>query len=74
MSRRFAYYATLGCDRNATQTQIAQAFRVLALTHHPDKNKDNGQLALSTFIFSEICEAYEVLSTPELKELYDQYG
>lgn len=42
MSRRFAYYATLGVDRNATQTQIAQAFRVLALTHHPDKNKDNG--------------------------------
>ena len=44
------------------------------MTHHPDKNKDNGQLALSTFIFSEISEAYEVLSTPELKDIYDQFG
>ena len=31
-------------------------------------------MALSTFAFSEICEAYEVLSTPELKEIYDRYG
>ena len=41
---------------------------------HPDKNKANGQFALATFAFTEICEAYEVLSTPELKQIYDKYG
>jgi DnaJ-class molecular chaperone len=46
----------------------------MALNTHPDKNREGGRLALSTYAFSEICEAYEVLSTPELKEIYDKYG
>ena len=68
------YYSVLGCGSNASQPEIAQCFRVLALINHPDKNKNNGNLAQATFAFSEICEAYEVLSTPELKENYDKFG
>lgn len=68
------YYSILGVHRNASNLEIAGQYRILALSTHPDKNKDNGQLALSTYAFSEICEAYEVLSTPELREVYDKYG
>lgn len=64
----------MGVNRNACQQDIAEAFRRLALVLHPDKNKDNGKLAVATYAFSEICEAYEVLSTPELKDAYDKYG
>lgn len=68
------YYQMLGVTRAASQQEIAEAFRRLALVLHPDKNKDNGKLAVSTFAFSEICEAYEVLSTQELKDAYDKFG
>ena len=68
------YYQTLNVLPSADSTQIAAQFRILAFTLHPDKNKQNGQFALATFAFSEVCEAYEVLSTPELKEIYDKYG
>ena len=68
------YYNVLNCGRNATPIDIANNFRVLALMFHPDKNKDNGQLAMASYSFSEICEAYEVLSNPELKAIYDRYG
>ena len=63
---------------------LPQAERMLAdvvaeagkagLSLHPEKNKENGKLAVATFAFSEICEAYEVLSTQELKDAYDKYG
>ena len=68
------YYSVLSVSRNDEGPAIAQQFRIMALSSHPDKNKEGGRLALSTFAFSEICEAYEVLSTPELKENYDKYG
>jgi DnaJ-class molecular chaperone len=44
------------------------------LNTHPEKNKEGGAFALSTFAFSEICEAFEVLSTSELKDIYDKFG
>ena len=68
------YYQILNCRRDSSNIEIATNFRVLALQFHPEKNKANGQLALATYAFSEICEAYEVLSTQELKEIYDKYG
>ena len=68
------YYGILGVGRGASFNDISAKFRILALHSHPDKNKADGQFALSTFAFSEICEAYEVLSTPELKQIYDKYG
>ena len=68
------YYSVLGVTRTASPQQIANAFRALALELHPEKNKDNGRLAVATYAFSEICEAYEVLSTQELKDAFDKYG
>lgn len=68
------YYKTLGVTKGATMQQINAQFRILALNSHPDKHKGTNQFALSTFAFAEICEAYEVLSIPELKTIYDRYG
>jgi DnaJ-class molecular chaperone len=68
------YYQILNVGKTASSLDIAASFRILALQTHPDKNKVADRLALATFAFSEICEAYEILSTPELKEIYDKYG
>ena len=68
------YYSVMGVSTIASQQEIAAKFRTMALSTHPDKNKEGGQFALATFAFSEICEAYEVLSTPELKAIFDKYG
>ena len=54
------YYAVLGVSPQASDAEIAAKFRVLALTYHPEKNTEN--MAQANFIFSEVCEAYEVLS------------
>lgn len=66
------YYKVLGVDRNATDNEIAKAYKKLALTHHPDKNRDNQ--AAATESFRVITEAYEVLHDPEKRKIYDQVG
>jgi len=48
------------------------AFRKLALTYHPQKNLQSK--AATNFTFCQICEAFEVLSTDELRSVYDRYG
>ena len=68
------YYSQLNVPKSASNIDIAAQFRIMALATHPEKNKMGDKLALATFAFSEICEAYEVLSTPELKDIYDKYG
>ncbi|MBI5743676.1 MAG: molecular chaperone DnaJ [Elusimicrobia bacterium] len=65
------YYRTLGVPRNAGPDEIKTAYRKLAMKYHPDRNQGNKE-AESTF--KEINEAYEVLSTPEKRQVYDQYG
>lgn len=65
------YYRTLGVARNAGPDEIKSAYRKLALKHHPDRNQGNSE---SESVFKEINEAYEVLSTPEKRQVYDQYG
>ncbi len=62
------YYNILGVDRGATADDIKRAFRKLAHEHHPDKK--GGDEAR----FKEINEAYQVLSNPEKRKQYDQYG
>src|SRR5258706_8962146 len=65
------YYATLGVARGASQEQIKKAFRRLARQFHPDVAKDKKAAEEK---FKEINEAYEVLSDPEKRKKYDQYG
>lgn len=64
------YYEVLGVPRNATQEEIKKAYRRLARQYHPDFNKD----PQAQEKFKEINEAYQVLSDPEKRKLYDQYG
>ena len=64
------YYEILGVSKNATDEEIKRAFRKLAKQYHPDINKEAGAEAK----FKEIGEAYAVLSDPEKRRAYDQYG
>lgn len=66
------YYNILGVSRNTDQKELKKAYRKLALKWHPDKNKDNVEVAQAKF--QEISEAYDVLSDPKKKEIYDQFG
>src|SRR6187549_53835 len=65
------YYKALGVDKNATQEEIKKAYRKLARKHHPDLNPNDAE---SKKKFQQINEANEVLSDPEKRKKYDQYG
>jgi molecular chaperone DnaJ len=65
------YYAILGVGRNATEKDIKSAYRRLARLHHPDVNPGNRAAEAK---FKEINEAHDVLSDPEKRKKYDQYG
>lgn len=64
------YYQVLGVSKNATQDQIKDAYRELALKWHPDRNKDKKAEA----VFKEVNEAYAVLGDPQKRKQYDAYG
>ena len=64
------YYKTLGVEKNASDEEIKRAFRKLAKKYHPDVNKEEG----SQEKFKEIGEAYSVLSDPNKRSQYDQFG
>ncbi|CAM9757089.1 unnamed protein product, partial [Hapterophycus canaliculatus] len=66
------YYGTLGLKKNAKEAAIKKAYRSLALKYHPDKNQEKQEWA--TKKFEDVAEAYEVLSDPEKRSIYDQYG
>ncbi|AFY55309.1 DnaJ-class molecular chaperone with C-terminal Zn finger domain [Rivularia sp. PCC 7116] len=65
------YYQILGVNKSATQEDIKKAFRKLARKYHPDVNQGNKQAEAR---FKEVNEAYEVLSDPEKRQKYDQFG
>lgn len=67
------YYQSLGINKNASQEEIKQAYRKLAREHHPDMVKD-GDKAAAEQRFKEINEAYQILSDPQKRKMYDQYG
>ncbi|MEM1184926.1 MAG: DnaJ C-terminal domain-containing protein [Planctomycetota bacterium] len=64
------FYEVLGVPRNADAEAIRAAYRTLARRYHPDVNKDEGAQAK----FTEVQEAYDVLSDPEKRGLYDRVG
>jgi DnaJ-class molecular chaperone len=66
------FYQVLGVTKNADAKELKKAYRKLALKWHPDKNQDNVEEAQAKF--QEISEAYDILSDPKKKEIYDQYG
>ena len=71
MADKRDYYEVLGVAKSATADEIKSAYRKLAMKYHPDRNPDNPEAKEK---FTEISEAYEVLSNPEKRQRYDQFG
>jgi len=71
MSKKRDYYDILGVSRSASASDIKSAYRKLAIKYHPDKNPDNPEAEEK---FKEAAEAYEILSSPDKRERYDQFG
>lgn len=71
MADKRDYYEVLGVSRNAGASDIKKAFRRLAREHHPDVNPGDHSAEAR---FKELNEAYQVLSDPEKREVYDRYG
>lgn len=71
MAEKRDYYELLGVARNASIDDIKKSYRKLALKYHPDRNPGDKS---SEEKFKEVAEAYEVLSDPQKKSAYDQFG
>lgn len=71
MSTKRCYYEILEVSREADQSSIKKAYRQMALQYHPDRNPDEPQAEEK---FREVGEAYSVLSDPEKRQIYDQFG
>ena len=71
MATKRDYYEVLGVDKNASPEEVKKAYRKRAIKHHPDKNPDDPSAEDK---FKEAAEAYDVLSDPQKKARYDQFG
>lgn len=72
MAQKRDYYEVLGVSKTATDDELKRAYRKLAKQYHPDANPDNKEEAEKKF--KEINEAYETLSNPQKRKMYDQFG
>lgn len=71
MATKRDYYSVLNVARNASADDLKKAYRKLAMKYHPDKNPGDKKAEET---FKEVSEAYEVLSDPKKREMYDQFG
>src|ERR671918_1219337 len=71
MATKRDYYEVLGVNKDAAEDDIKKAYRKLAMKYHPDRNPDNPKAEEH---FKEAKEAYEVLSDPQKRAAYDQFG
>ncbi|KAL1865785.1 hypothetical protein VTK73DRAFT_5077 [Phialemonium thermophilum] len=71
MVKETKLYDTLGVSPNATEQELKKAYKTNALKYHPDKNAHNPAAGEK---FKEISHAYEILSDPQKRQIYDQYG
>ena len=62
----------MGVKKDASEAEIKKAFKKLAIKYHPDKNQDDPEAAKSKF--QKIASAYETLSDPDKRRVYDQRG
>ena len=65
-----SYYEILGVPKTASETEIKKEYRTMSLQYHPDRNKTPEANTIS----SKINEAYETLSDPQKRAIYDQFG
>ena len=65
------YYEVLGVSKDADDAALKKAYRVLAKKYHPDANPGNAEAEAK---FKEASEAYGILSDPEKRKMYDQFG
>lgn len=72
MANKRDFYEVLGVERTATDEELKRAYRKLAKKYHPDANPDNKKEAEEKF--KEVSEAYETLSNPQKRKMYDQFG
>ena len=72
MANKRDYYEVVGVNKSATDDELKKAYRKLAKKYHPDANPDNKKEAEAKF--KEVNEAYEVLSDPQKRKMYDQFG
>ena len=71
MAEKRDYYEVLGLQKGATDAEIKSAYRKLAKKYHPDLNPDNPEAEAK---FKEVNEANDVLSDPQKRQKYDQFG
>ena len=71
MASKRDYYEVLGVDKNASEAEIKRAYRKVAKKYHPDMNPGDKTAEQK---FKEATDAYNILSDPEKRKLYDQYG
>jgi len=72
MAAKTDYYDILGVTKSASPEELKKAYRKQALEWHPDRHKDDKEVAEKRF--KEVNEAYQVLSDPQKKSAYDQFG
>ncbi len=72
MAAKEDFYTLLGVSKNASEAEIKQSYRKMAMKYHPDRNKDNPEEA--EIKFKQIKEAYEILSDSKKRAAYDQFG